>query len=69
MACEKCWADAYMRMLVNGKGQAENYQELLEERKDNPCSEAEQRCMCDRVECEWCGPRIANRTMSRLNGK
>ena len=40
--CEKCWGDAYRRMLENGKGQAENYWDLLEERKDNPCTSAEQ---------------------------
>ena len=38
MACEKCWADAYMRMRETGRGQAECYRELLEERKDNPCT-------------------------------
>ena len=37
-ACEKCWGDAYMRMLANpSKAQAEHYRDLLEERKDNPC--------------------------------
>ena len=40
-ACEKCWGDAYMRMLATGKGQHECYFELLAERKDNPCSERE----------------------------
>lgn len=35
--CEQCWADAMMRSRVNGKSQTENYQDLLEERKDNPC--------------------------------
>lgn len=40
--CEKCWGDAYMRMRVNGKSQAENYHDLLEERKENPCSPKEQ---------------------------
>jgi len=43
MACEKCWGDAFLRMLMNGKGQAENYRDLLEERKDNPCTPEEQR--------------------------
>ena len=43
-ACEKCWADAYVRMRLNpSKSQAEHYQDLLEERKDNPCSLEEQR--------------------------
>lgn len=33
MVCEKCWGDAYMRSRVNGRTQADNYRELLEERK------------------------------------
>jgi len=38
-ACEKCWGDAYMRVLADSsKSQAEHYQALLIERKDNPCS-------------------------------
>ena len=42
-ACEKCWADAYGRMKANpNKGQGEHYYDLLEERKDNPCSLKEQ---------------------------
>ena len=35
--CEKCWGDAYLRMLDTGKPQEVCYKELLEERKDNPC--------------------------------
>ena len=43
-ACEKCWADAFHRWMCNPyKSQAEHYKDLLEERKDNPCSEEEQR--------------------------
>jgi len=42
MACEKCWGDAYMRMQMNGRPQYDNYRELLEERKDNPCTPEEQ---------------------------
>jgi hypothetical protein len=43
-ACEKCWGDAYMRWLAHpSKSQSEHYLDLLEERKDNPCSEREQR--------------------------
>lgn len=41
--CEKCWADAYMLMLRDGRPQGEHYHELLAERKDNPCTEQEQR--------------------------
>jgi len=42
-ACEKCWSDAYHRMLAHpGKGQAEHYRELIEERKDSPCTPWEQ---------------------------
>ena len=40
--CEKCWGDAYLRMLSTGKSQGDCYFELLEERKNNPCSEKDQ---------------------------
>lgn len=42
-ACEKCWEDAWYRsQFVNPiKSQPEHYAELLEERKDNPCSPRE----------------------------
>jgi hypothetical protein len=43
MACEKIWADAFLRSVCSGKSQAECYRELMEECKDNPCSEAEQK--------------------------
>ncbi len=44
MACEKCWADAYWRWHWQpGKTQAEHYADLLVERKDDPCTEYEQR--------------------------
>jgi len=42
MTCEKCWADAYRRTWIDGRAQAEHYRELLEERKDTPCSPEEQ---------------------------
>ena len=42
-ACEKCWSDAYHRSISSPmKSQAEYYSELLEERKENPCSEKDQ---------------------------
>ena len=41
-ACEKCWADAYRRAIDSGRSQVECYIELLEERKDHPCSDEEQ---------------------------
>lgn len=41
--CEKCWSDAYLRFVVNpNKSQTEHYYDLLEERKNNPCSQEEQ---------------------------
>lgn len=43
MICEKCWGDAYLRSYGTGKSQYACYLELLEERKDNPCTEDEQR--------------------------
>ncbi len=42
-SCEKCWADAY-RMVMGGNAdsQTEAYMQLIEERKDNPCSPKDQ---------------------------
>lgn len=41
-SCEKCWEDAYWRSRYTGRPQHECYHELLEERKNNPCSPREQ---------------------------
>lgn len=42
-ACEKCWADAFIRSRTNpSKAQAEHYRDLLRERKDKPCTTEEQ---------------------------
>jgi hypothetical protein len=55
-ACEKCWGDAYMRSMWNGKSQAQNYQDLLQERKDNPCSKEQQTGeFIDGGDCPTCG--------------
>lgn len=43
MACEKCWGDAYLRTLMNGKSQSDNYRELLEELQDHPCTPEQER--------------------------
>jgi len=41
--CEECWGDAYMGTLAHPtKSQPDHYEELLEERKDNPCSPKQQ---------------------------
>jgi len=41
--CEKCWADAHRRAVSNPtRSQVDHYYDLLEERKDNPCSPEEQ---------------------------
>lgn len=43
MACEKCWADAYLRHVQNPhKSQAGHYKDLLFERRDNWCTPEEQ---------------------------
>lgn len=43
-ACEKCWGDAFARSKCDpSKSQAEHYADLIRERKDNPCTEAEQK--------------------------
>ena len=41
--CEKCWADANRRAYSSHRSVTECYKEILEERKDNPCTEEEQR--------------------------
>lgn len=42
-ACEKCWNDAYIRMIADSsKSQVEHYYDLLSERKYNPCDEKQQ---------------------------
>lgn len=41
-SCEKCWGDAYNRSRGNGKSQTENYNDLLKERENKPCSPEEQ---------------------------
>jgi len=43
MACEKCWADAHLRMWLQGGTQSDHYRGLLKERKDNPCTPEQQR--------------------------
>ena len=40
--CEKCWRDAQHRALGQGRSTTECYAELLESRKDNPCTPKEQ---------------------------
>lgn len=42
MLYEKCWADAYARVYGAARDQYEAYKELLEERKDHPCTPQEQ---------------------------
>ncbi len=42
-ACEKCWRDASLEAHLRGGTVAQRYRELLEERKDTPCTEEEQR--------------------------
>jgi hypothetical protein len=42
--CEKCWRDAYVRSISNpSKSQAEHYNDLLDERKDHPCTPEQQK--------------------------
>ena len=44
--CEKCWNDAFLRLMTYGgtdKTQADFYIELIDERADNPCSPDEQK--------------------------
>ena len=42
-ACEKCWSDAYRRSMANpSKSQTRHYCDLIEERKDSPCTPEQQ---------------------------
>lgn len=42
-ACEKCWSDAYdFGRFYGCESQTERYYELLEERKDRPCTKKQQ---------------------------
>lgn len=36
--CDKCWGDAHLRSALTGRDQVDCFYEILEERKDNPCS-------------------------------
>jgi len=41
--CEKCWGDAYKRVLADSsKSQTDHYYDLLKEREENPCTVKEQ---------------------------
>lgn len=44
-SCEKCWSDA--------QGNADAYQQLIEDRKDNPCTPEEQAGE-EATECSKC---------------
>jgi len=41
-ACEKCWSDAFLESRITNEHQADAYQRLLVERRDNPCTLAQQ---------------------------
>ncbi len=43
--CEKCWSDAYVRMMTRGGTQSDHYTELIRERDllGVPCTLEEQR--------------------------
>jgi len=41
-SCEKCWSDARKLARSSGRFTMEHYVELLDERKDHPCSPQEQ---------------------------
>jgi hypothetical protein len=42
-ACEKCWAEAHLRAMMDPtKAQVEHYVDLLREHDQHPCSKEEQ---------------------------
>lgn len=42
MICEKCWGDGYFCSISSGVSRYKCYLNLLEKRKDNPCTLKEQ---------------------------
>lgn len=54
-SCEKCWSDAHGNGAYSDA--ATNYQRLLDERKDNPCT-PEQQAGPDASPCTECGNRM-----------
>lgn len=52
-ACEKCWKDAH-RGLHAGRSVPDEYQRLINERKDNPCTPEEQ-AGDSAKQCPGCG--------------
>ena len=72
-ACAKCWQDATMRAMDRGGSITDHYHDLLEERKDKPCSDEEAKHeTCDRFRpqpgnvfasrCRECGKPIGLHT-------
>lgn len=37
-SCEKCWGDAYLNSYGTSQSQVDAYYELLEERRNKPCT-------------------------------
>lgn len=42
MTCEKCWSDAFMMSYGTLQDQSDCYRQLIENRRDKPCSPKEQ---------------------------
>jgi len=59
-SCEKCWCDAYYRSIEDPMiPQAVHYQNLIEERKENPCT-AEEQAGIDAGLCSKCGKKTVH---------
>ena len=52
-SCEKCWSDAYLESISSGKSQYKCYDELIQLRKNNPCT-PEQQAGKDAKLCKVC---------------
>lgn len=64
-SCEKCWGDAYMRTHETpGKSQAEHYTDLIDERKDNPCT-PEQQAGKDAKICPKCNRKTIHQMINK----
>lgn len=59
-SCEKCWGDAYLRSIENPMiPQAIHYQNLINERINNPCTPEEQAGI-DALICSKCGKKTVH---------
>jgi hypothetical protein len=58
-SCEKCWTDAGFRAASRQTSKAEEYEALMDERRDTPCTPEEQ-AGPEATECPRCQRRTVH---------